>query len=176
MRTNERTMRDIAVRRARDDEVNAVAALVRLSKKTAMPYLPNLHTPEEDRAFFRDRVFAECDVWVAERDGQIAGACAFRAGWVDQLYVHPAHQRRGVGAALLAKAQAANAQVQLWTFQRNTSARQFYASPGFRMVKTTDGRDNEEREPDVLLVWTRRDPDRAEPLKPADAGYRVRIA
>jgi putative acetyltransferase len=145
-------MRDIVVRRARAGESDAVAALVRLSKETAMPWLPDLHTPEEDRAFFRERVFAECDVWVAERDGELAGMCAFRPGWVDQLYVHPAHQRRGVGAALLAKAQAANAQLQLWTFQRNTSARQFYASHGFRMVKTTDGRDNEEREPDVLLV------------------------
>ena len=48
-------MRDIAVRRARGDESDTVAALVRLSKETAMPFLPNLHTPGEDRAFFRDR-------------------------------------------------------------------------------------------------------------------------
>jgi putative acetyltransferase len=148
-------MRDIAIRRARDDESDAVAALVRLSKETAMPYLPKLHTPDEDRAFFRDRVFAECEAWVAEREGDVVGICAFRAGWVDQLYVHPAHRRIGIGAALLRKAKDANDRLQLWAFQRNTNALRFYESQGFRLVKTTDGADNEEREPDALYAWMR---------------------
>jgi GNAT superfamily N-acetyltransferase len=146
-------MRDIVVRRARDDESDAVAALFRLSRETAMPYLPKLHTPEEDRSYFRDRVFAECVVWVAERNGALAGVCAFHEGWVDQLYVDPAHHRGGIGTALLRKAQDANEQLQLWAFQRDVNALRFYESQGFRLVKTTDGRDNEEREPDVLLAW-----------------------
>jgi len=153
LRTNERTMREIVVRRAREDESDAVAALFRLSKETAMPYLPALHTPEEDRAFFRTRVFAECEVWVAERGGELAGMCAFRDGWVDHLYVDPAHHRSGIGAALLHKAKDANEKLQLWAFQRNESALRFYESQGFRLVKTTDGRDNEEHEPDALFVW-----------------------
>ncbi|HEY6234126.1 MAG TPA: GNAT family N-acetyltransferase [Candidatus Elarobacter sp.] len=148
-------MRDLVLRRARDDESDAVAALFRLSKETAMPYLPDLHTAEEDRAFFRERVFAECEVWVAERDGELVGMCAFRGGWLDQLYVHPAHRRRGIGAALLCKAKDANEQLQLWAFQRNVSALRFYESQDFRVVKTTDGRDNEEREPDALFAWER---------------------
>ena len=148
-------MHAIVVRRARDDESDAVAALFRLSKETAMPYLPELHTPEEDRAFFCDRVFVQCDVWVAERDGALLGFCAFRTGWVDQLYVDPAQHRRGIGAALLRKAKDANVKLQLWAFQRNESARRFYESHGFTVAKRTDGRDNEEREPDVLLAWQR---------------------
>ncbi len=94
-------MRDIVLRRARDDESDAVAALFRLSLQTGLPFLAERHTLEEDRAFFRDRVFTACDVWVAERDGELVGLCAFREGWVDHLYVHPAHHRSGIGAALL---------------------------------------------------------------------------
>jgi GNAT superfamily N-acetyltransferase len=146
-------MRDIVLRRARADESDAVAALFRLSKETAMPYLPNLHTPAEDRAFFRDRVFADCEVWVAERDGELAGMCAFRDGWIDQLYVHPRAQRRGAGAALLRKAKDANARLQLWAFRRNEAALRFYEAQGFAVVRTTDGTGNEEREPDALLAW-----------------------
>ena len=148
-------MHDIVVRRARVDESDAVAALFRLSRETAMPYLPILHTPEEDRAYFRERVFPYCEVWVAERDGELAGVCAFRDGWVDQLYVHPARHRSGIGAALLLKAKGANEQLLLWTFQRNENARSFYESQGFRLVKTTDGRDNEEGDPDALFAWER---------------------
>jgi len=120
-----------------------------------MPYLPDLHTPEEDRAFFRDRVFAECEVWVAKRDGALAGFCAFRVGWVDQLYVDPAHHRRGIGAALLRTAKDANGKLQLWAFARNENALRFYESQGFRLIEATDGGGNEEREPDARLVWER---------------------
>jgi putative acetyltransferase len=148
-------MRDIMLRRARDDESDAVAALFRLSLQTGLPFLAERHTLEEDRAFFRDRVFAACDVWVAEHDGELVGLCAFRDGWVDHLYVDPAHHRGGVGAALLQKAKDANERLQLWTFQRNENALRFYESQGFRLVQTTDGRDNEEREPDALYAWQR---------------------
>ena len=120
-----------------------------------MPYLRGVHTAEEDHAFFRTHVFAACEVWIAERAGVFAGFCAFRTGWVDHLYVHPAHQRGGIGAALLLEAKNANVRLQLWAFQRNENARRFYESQGFRLVKTTDGRDNEEREPDALYAWER---------------------
>lgn len=141
------------VRRARAGESDAVAALFRLSKEAALPYLPHLHTPEEDRTFFRERVFESCEVWVAERDGVLAGFIAYREGWIDQLYVHPAHHRTGIGAALLRKAMSGAESLQLWTFQRNESARAFYEAHGFTCLKTTDGSNNEEREPDALYSW-----------------------
>lgn len=153
MRANVRVMHDIVVRRARDDESDAIAALFRLSRETAMPYLPDLHTAEQDRVFFRERVFAECEVWAAEQAGELVGMCAFRDGWIDHLYVHPEYQRNCIGAALLSIAKDANARLQLWVFQRNVNALRFYESQGFGLVKTTDGRTNEEREPDALYIW-----------------------
>ena len=56
---------------------------------------------------------------------------------------------------MLRKAKDANARLQLWAFQRNENALAFYKSQGFRLVKTTDGRDNEEHEPDALFAWER---------------------
>ena len=41
----------------------------------------------------------------------------------------------------------------LWVFQSNDRAQRFYAARGFVEVERTDGRDNEEREPDVRMVW-----------------------
>jgi putative acetyltransferase len=147
-------MQELLVRRARIDESDAVAALFRLSRQTAMPYLPDLHTPEEDRTFFRERIFATCAVDVAERNGELAGFCAFREGWIDQFYVHPQHQRAGVGSALLHRALIAQGEVRLWTFQRNAVARRFYEKHGFRCVATTAG-ENEEHEPDMLYAWSK---------------------
>lgn len=145
---------DITIRRAEQGESDAIALLLRRVMKTCLPYLPDLHTPAEDRAFVRDRMFARCAVWVAA-GATIHGFCAFRDGWVDQLYVDPAMHRRGLGARLLAQAKAAHPQLQLWVFQRNRPAIAFYEAQGFRLVRTTDGRDNEEKEPDALYAWAR---------------------
>jgi hypothetical protein len=42
---------------------------------------------------------------------------------------------------------------QLWTFQANTGARRFYARHSCREVEWTNGEHNEEKTPDVRLVW-----------------------
>jgi len=146
------TMQLIVIRRARTEESDAIAALFRISRQAQLSYLPDLHTAEEDRAYFRDRVFPVCEVWVAERDGVLVGFCAFRDGWLDHLYVHPEHLRRRIGTALLRKAMDSNATLRLWTFQRNTDAISFYESHGFTLVRETDGAENEEHEPDALYI------------------------
>jgi GNAT superfamily N-acetyltransferase len=88
-------------------------------------------------------------------DKEIIGIVAFREGWIDQFYVLPQFQGLGAGDALLRVVKAAYSDLQLWTFQKNTLARRFYEKRGFVMVMQTDGRDNEEREPDVLYRWQR---------------------
>jgi putative acetyltransferase len=143
-----------AIRRGQSGDVEAVARLFRAVRRTCLPYLPDLHTAEEDLGFFCDRVFAECEVWVAEA-GAIEAFIAFRNGWIDHLYVHPEAQRRGLGKALLALAMKTQLPLRLWVFQRNTAAIRFYRGLGFHEIERTDGSRNEEREPDLLMEWTR---------------------
>jgi GNAT superfamily N-acetyltransferase len=98
---------------------------------------------------------ATCELWGAEDYTGLLGIIAFREGWIDQLYVLPTVQRRGIGTRLLAVAQDRFARLQLWTFQRNAQARQFYESKGFVLIEETDGAGNEEREPDARYLWSR---------------------
>jgi GNAT superfamily N-acetyltransferase len=142
------------IRRATMDESDEVAAVHRASREAAMPFLRALHTREEDRSFFRTRVFPACEVWVAH-DAGIAGFIAFRGGWIDHFYVRPDRQRRGHGRVLLGKAKERHPELQLWTFQRNLNAIAFYTANGFRLVRETNGSANEEREPDALFAWSR---------------------
>jgi putative acetyltransferase len=142
-------------RRAAREDMPAVAVLHRHTMKTSLPFLPDLHTPAEDRAFFCDRLFPTNAVWVAEQDGALVGYAARGDGWLNQLYVHPDHQGRGVGGALLALAMEGVDALQLWAFQKNDRARRFYEKRGFVLVKLTDGSGNEEKEPDALYSWRR---------------------
>ena len=142
-------------RRASLNDLTAVARIHRLAFFHAMPHMPVLHTPEDDLAFYSTIVFPRTQIWITEQRGTATGFIAFRAGWIDHLYIHPDHQRHGLGSSLLALAQASADCLRLWTFQCNAGARQFYERHGFRIELETDGATNDERQPDILYVWER---------------------
>jgi putative acetyltransferase len=142
------------MRRLGLEDMDRVAVIHRAAFDERLPWLRGLHTPEEDRAFYRGLVFTQCAVWGAGAD-DIVGFIAFREGWVEQFYVLPGYQGQGVGQRLLDVAKAAWPSLLLWTFQRNAGARRFYERRGFVVVEETDGGGNEEREPDVLYSWRR---------------------
>ncbi len=85
---------------------------------------------------------------------KIVAMMALSGDMLDQLYVAPTWQRRGVGGAMLSAAMHARpAGLKLWTFQSNAPARRFYEARGFTAIEFTDGQRNEERQPDVLYEW-----------------------
>jgi putative acetyltransferase len=142
------------LRRLKLEDMDRAAAVHRASLNHALPALAGLHTPEEDRLFFRERMFATCQLWGYFDNQQLIGIIAFREGWVDQLYVLPSSQRRGIATALLAIAQGQFPSLSLWTFQRNKAARRFYEKQGFTLAKETDGSANEKKEPDAMYRWS----------------------
>ena len=76
-------------------------------------------------------------------------------GWLHALYVALSAQGNGVGSALFQRSASLQpGGFDLWVFQRNTRALDFYARHRCVEVRRTEGADNEEHEPDVLLRWS----------------------
>ena len=142
------------LRRLELDDMDRAAVVHRASFDHALPTLTGLHTPEEDRWYFRERVFAACELWGWFDNQDLVGIIAFRDGWIDQLYVLPSSQSVGIGTALLGIARSRFPHFSLWTFQRNANARRFYERHGFTLVRETDGSANAEKEPDALYEWS----------------------
>jgi GNAT superfamily N-acetyltransferase len=145
----------LSIRRLERGDMHAAARVHRASFDHALPWLASLHTSDEDAWFYRERVFATSTVWGAFEDDEMRGVIAFRDDWIEQLYVSPEAQGRGLGTELLDVAKQASERLQLWTFQRNAQARRFYETRGFVLVEQTDGARNEEKEPDARYLWTR---------------------
>ena len=144
-----------STRRAAAGDARACADIQIAAMRGAMPWLPDLHTDDETRAWMRDVVFATREVWVAEETGRVAAFVAIESELVGNLYVAPSSQGRGLGSALLDVVKRERpGGFRLWVFQRNARARAFYDARGLVLVETTDGRANEEREPDALYAWT----------------------
>ena len=140
------------LRPATPPDAPAIAVILRTCFRVSLPFLPELHTAEQDLAYVSGRLMAEDAVWVAETEGAVVGYVAFRDDWIDHLYIHPDRQRQGIGALLLAKALEDGRAKQLWAFQQNTRARRFYEARGFRAVEFTDGQGNQEKTPDVRYL------------------------
>jgi putative acetyltransferase len=140
---------------APDSEI--IADLVRIwreARKERLQFLSDLHSADEDCAYLCRAVLPENEVWVAEVDERIAAFIAFGHEWVQQLYVAPVFQGRGVGTELLKIAMGCNSTLKLWVFEANLPAIQFYERRGFRVVERTDGAGNEAKRPDLRMQWS----------------------
>jgi putative acetyltransferase len=153
------------LRRARLDDVDEIARIFRDSRAEAMPWLPDLHTAEEDREFFRGRMNEDHEFWVVESDGRVVGFARMDGAELHDLYVDPAYQRRGVGDALFARAKDSMPTGFRWyVFQGNAGARRFYEARGGVVIELKDA-GGEEQLPDALYEWR---PERATAPPPAE--------
>ena len=144
----------IDIDEATPDDAQAIADIHLSARAEAMPYLPRPHTDAETRNWFAAVVGDRPSAWwVARQAGRVIGYLLIDGEELAHLYVHPEAQRRGVGSALMRKARSLSPRrIALVTFQRNANAQAFYEKHGFRVVRRTEG-ENEEGEPDVRYVW-----------------------
>jgi ribosomal protein S18 acetylase RimI-like enzyme len=144
---------DVAIRLATPVDAPGVAD-VYLAAFHATYAFPLAHTDDQVRDWLRGIVAGEDRTWVAEAGGRVVGMIVLDADGIDQLYVDPAWQGRGIGSRLveLAKRRRPDGLV-LYTFQVNDRARRFYERHGFVATWFGDGSANEERQPDVRYEW-----------------------
>ena len=138
------------LRAATETDIDAIAKIMG-DWCADTPYIPALHTREQDRKFITG-VVARQDVMVADDSG-VQGFIAREDNEIDQLYLATAARGRGIGSTLLAEMKTRGDRLELWCFQANTGARRFYERHGFTVDRMTDGASNQEKLPDIRYVW-----------------------
>ncbi|HKV00289.1 MAG TPA: GNAT family N-acetyltransferase [Vineibacter sp.] len=143
------------LRDATPGDAHDLTDLFLAARRTAMPWLAVVHTDDETRGWITHALLRDRRVRIAEADGRVAGFAVVHDGWLDHLYIAPAHQGTGAGSLLLDDSKRlSGGALQLYVFQRNQRARAFYLSRGFVEAAFSDGATNEEREPDLVMRWT----------------------
>jgi putative acetyltransferase len=142
----------VTFRVAGPHDVEVICDIFARSRAAALPFLPLLHSREEDLQFFRGYL-GTGTVTLAMREAPV-GFLAESEGWVDHLYLDPLQRGQGIGAALMRLTMTRQETLQLWCFAENHPARRFYERLGFRQIGGTEG-DNEEGLPDILYEWHR---------------------
>jgi len=149
------TEKAIEIRQAVNADADAIADVFSPSLRL-LTFLPELHTPDEDRWFIANIIMNECDVTLAEREGLVISFLARQREEISLLHTHPDHIGKGAGSLLVNAAKSHGPPIlELWCFQANMRARKFYERHGFLPVEFTDGARNEEKMPDVRYRWQR---------------------
>ncbi len=155
---------DLSIRAGTTDDAAVLADLFIAAREAAYPAMPHsIHPPHEVHAWFRE-LFGlqeghgnreDRETWVAEQDGDVVGYLLLDPEWVDSLYVRPDLTGQGVGSVLLDLAKSLRpGGFGLWVFETNVRARQFYLRHGLVEAERTDGSGNEEKAPDIKMVWS----------------------
>ena len=146
------------IREYRPDDFDALTILWRVAREKSLPDFQRRkgHFFYEDQDYFRAHIMQENQVWVVEMDRRPVAFMAIRGDFIDHLYVHPDHQQRGIGKALLEHArQVSPEHLWLYTLQVNAGARLFYEKNGFTAEKFGMS-PPPESEPDVQYHWRKK--------------------
>lgn len=141
------------IRRATVADAGALAEIYVTSRRSAAGLPRASHRDEDVRAWFATTVLVEHEVWVAEVEARAVGLTVLRGESIDQLYVRPDAQRRGVGARLVEHAKRQRGRLRFSTLEANEPARAFCEKHAFKAIAFGDGTGNEDGAPDVLYEW-----------------------
>lgn len=147
------------IRQAVSDDTESIVKILRSSRREYLPYAKSAHSIDGNRKWVSNKLIPDGGVVIAALSGEDVGVLATSTsdgvGWIDQLYIKPGYIRQGIGSALLTHAlKVLPRPVHLFAFQENSRAIAFYQHYGFKAIRYTDGKTNEEQCPDVLFELT----------------------
>ncbi len=89
----------------------------------------------QERKNVRQVYLPNTETWVAEIDNKVIGFIALMGNEVGAIFLQPCYHSKGIGKALMDKAQELHGNLEVEVFKVNRIGRHFYSKYGFEFVE-----------------------------------------
>jgi putative acetyltransferase len=122
------------IRKYNEQDLEDLLATWEAASEVAHPFL----TPKflaSVRHDISNLYLPNAETWVYEDGGRVVGFIALIGNEVGAIFVHPSHQKTGIGRGLMDKARELRGELEVEVFVANTIGRAFYAKYGFEAIE-----------------------------------------
>lgn len=121
------------IRQYEDQDLEDLLAAWAAASEIAHPFLTQDFLASE-RENIPNLYIPNAETWVYEDDGRVVGFVALIGNEVGAIFVHPSHQKKGIGHRLMDKAKDIREELEVEVFVKNAIGRAFYAKYGFTPI------------------------------------------
>lgn len=124
----------VKIRQYMGSDLDAVLDSWEVATRMAHEFMTDEFIAQE-RKNVADIYIPNTDTWVAEVDGKVQGFIALMGNEVGAIFLQPHCHGRGVGKALMDKAQKLHGDLEVEVFKENVIGRKFYIRYGFEHLE-----------------------------------------
>jgi len=124
----------VKIRQYENSDLDAVLSSWETATRLAHPFMTDEFIAQE-RINVAEVYMPNTDTWVVDIDGNVEGFIALMGNEVGAIFLQPEHHGKGVGKALMDKAQELHGDLEVEVFKENAIAREFYSRYGFEQLE-----------------------------------------
>ena len=118
------------IRQYKETDLEAVLLSWEVATRLAHKFMTDEFIAQE-RKNVAEIYLPNTDTWVAEMEGEVKGFIALMGNEVGAIFLQPDCHGKGVGKALMDKAQELHGDLEVEVFKENAIGRSFYSKYGF---------------------------------------------
>lgn len=122
------------IRPYKNSDLEAVLSSWEIATRLAHPFMTNEFIAQE-RTNISEIYMPNTDTSVAEIEGKVEGFIALMGNEIGAIFLNPKFHGKGVGKALMDKAQELHGDLEVEVFKENSIGRKFYSQYGFEQLE-----------------------------------------
>ena len=122
------------IRKYQNSDLDAVLSSWEIATRLAHPFMTDEFIAQE-RINVAEIYIPNTDTWVVDIDGNVEGFIALIGNEVGAIFLQPEYHGKGVGKALMDKAQELHGDLEVEVFKENSIGRKFYSRYGFKYLE-----------------------------------------
>lgn len=122
------------IRQYKESDLAAVLESWEVATRMAHEFMTDEFIAQE-RKNVAELYLPNTDTWVAEVEGNVVGFIALMGNEVGAIFLQPSNHGKGIGKALMDKAQSLHGDLEVEVFEKNYLGRKFYSKYGFKFLE-----------------------------------------